>query len=1744
MAGLHFDATLENSGFIQKLEEIKKGIKETSRLIEEEGKRIDSINQRFESFDEEVLKMCGNLNKYFDDLLSKVESMASMLQVGKVELSAPAIKSDGTSTQQLEELRSCNAELTAELEKQRAEIKHQQEEWNKLATAIKSNNVSAVEQYKQATASSTNAVKDAKLELKGLSKELDDNLKYYDKLAVQAAAYKEELIKLQDAQAKGIARVVTGANGTSMPVNDEIDRLKNSLSEVRENQKGVSQEITAQRQRQVELNTVIEQGNEKHVRTRTLIMDAREQMIQMRTAGLQNTIQYQQAGEELGKMRLQMKLVNAEMEFLANPNKGIATLKAGLSGAATSASLLVGIMGLFNDKSEKMAELQTKIQSLMAVVVGLEGTYGMLKKSNTMMLAIENVRRKAIITSMALETKAKTTNIALTWSEVAAQKALNIVAKANPYVLLATAILTVVGGVWLLVEANRDARKEIAEFNKSVAESAATPIAKVEELSMKWNRLGNNLDAKKKFVDDNKKAFNELGLAILDVVDAENLLNSNKDSFISAMIEKAKAAQYIKQQEKNIAKLILAEQNIESKKNAKYEDSYYSNGESISAESKRKAAVASAEKQYDEIAKKIKEGYTLAANAEEEGGKKLKNARIKSADDAENLVDDYTYKMMTGMDRGKGNFESFTASISNGYKSLLDTMKNETMTFSEKIGNFFGSLFSLEGNDNSVSTIGERVTQLRTDYFNAQNKLKGLRKPSSKANQKEIDIAQKEADKIANIYKNLTGKSIDDKSAQNKAEKLREQQEKYATLMNKQALEQKRSAEDLQTQTDQARINAMREGNARTLAQMKFNHQKEMRQLERQQEDVLRKKLENTKSAFEANPSNKGKSFSKVYEEAVNTQKTGDEMVSLFGGGNVDLLARPMIDAAKLVEKGWKDAGDGIATVFSSAYEVEQDGKNVSIQVTPILPDGTVMSQNELESYIDIQLNGAKDVLEADNKGIVIHVDTDVSPEKAEAFGQKLHEYQEKYYDGVSGLSKKGLNLGDFSLSKSQKDSYSQQKGYLNIQHKNETKKYYDNILKEYQDYTDKRLAIETKFNKDIKLLDEQREIAAKNGDTQQVEQIDRAKAQATKNKGMELMNLDYDKLKESPEYVRAFENLKETSSETLNSLLNQLENAKSAAAKVLSPDQLREYTSTIQSIMDELDSRNPFQSLSDKKKELAEAEEELANAQMELENARQTAEAVKGGAKIENGVKSSKFNEKTGKIESTKAYLSEAQALDKVKKKTENYNAAKDKVVKKDNQVKKSEKEVRAQISELADTIDELGKSIGGPAGEIISLIGSIGSFTMTAMAGVEAAADTSANAISTVEKASVILAIIGAAVQIAMKIFDMFGKDDTTEKYEKAKEAYESYINILDRVIEKQLELAETLTGDTANAVYEAAIANIKKQSENAKVLGKQYLNSGASGKSHSKGYDEVDDMSGEGWKQAAETLGMSEKEFKKKMGGRMTGLFDLTDEQLLKLQSDAGIFWSQLDSDTQKYADQIANGVGKVAEVLEQQIADTTLIDYDSLRSDFQDLLSDMDADSADFADNFEDYMRNAILNSMLKDEFMDRLTAWREKLYNAMDDGVTEDEYNVLKAEGQQIADEMKDKRDAMSDIYKWDKDDDEREASKKGIATASQDSVDENNGRLAVMQEHTYSINENVNRMATGIDTIVSHTVNLSCLASIDKTMQSLLTMRNEAVGHLSNIDNYTSNLVEMKQYMNSMKQDINTMLIKGLKLSK
>lgn len=115
-----------------------------------------------------------------------------------------------------------------------------------------------------------------------------------------------------------------------------------------------------------------------------------------------------------------------------------------------------------------------------------------------------------------------------------------------------------------------------------------------------------------------------------------------------------------------------------------------------------------------------------------------------------------------------------------------------------------------------------------------------------------------------------------------------------------------------------------------------------------------------------------------------------EKMKSSFNG-NVDLLSRPFVEAASLAEKGWEEAGDGIATVFSSGIGIKDaDGNEVEILVTPILPNGDILSPEELDAYVE-QLSG-KDILAADTKGIVISVGVDKDA------GEELHKLQEIYY--------------------------------------------------------------------------------------------------------------------------------------------------------------------------------------------------------------------------------------------------------------------------------------------------------------------------------------------------------------------------------------------------------------------------------------------------------------------------------------------------------------------------------------------------------------------------------------------------------------------------------------------------------------------------------------------------------------------------------------------------------------------------
>lgn len=211
-------------------------------------------------------------------------------------------------------------------------------------------------------------------------------------------------------------------------------------------------------------------------------------------------------------------------------------------------------------------------------------------------------------------------------------------------------------------------------------------------------------------------------------------------------------------------------------------------------------------------------------------------------------------------------------------------------------------------------------------------------------------------------------------NAENAAKKAASDQERNLKELTKQL-------QKLRDDALQAEVDSMKDGTAKKLAQIDLDYQKRARAIQEAEEKLF----ELQKKEIDAQ-----------YKNDTSSERflAGQQMVAQYKG-NVNHLARPLVEAAELVKKGWEDAGEGIATVFSSQFGIlDAKGKVTEILVTPILPNGDILSPQELEDYIYTQLEGAQNILAADTKGLVIA--TNVAADGSA--GEKYHELQEVYY--------------------------------------------------------------------------------------------------------------------------------------------------------------------------------------------------------------------------------------------------------------------------------------------------------------------------------------------------------------------------------------------------------------------------------------------------------------------------------------------------------------------------------------------------------------------------------------------------------------------------------------------------------------------------------------------------------------------------------------------------------------------------
>ena len=469
-------------------------------------------------------------------------------------------------------------------------------------------------------------------------------------------------------------------------IQGEMTVRKQLLKELREQSNALEDEAT----KLEEAARQAEQTAQAHVSLRTRIRDLKEEMAAMIADGIdEQSAAYKELEAELGRLMDIQGDIQAQGTVLANDEAQFQGMIQGLSGVVGGFTAAQGAVSLFAGENENLQKIMLKVQSLMSITMGLQQVAQTLNKDSAFQLVTLNGLKEwwnnllavgrgeqiastaatvADTTATAASTAAEVAHTAATQANTAAQGANTVAQGANTVATGAQTAAATAGTVaniglagafrmvgaaiksipvfgWILagisaligivshfVGKAKEAKKAQEEWYNSVAENCYKPIANIEQLSVKWNALGDDLEAKKKFVEQNAQAFDELGVSINGVTDAENLLVNNKKAFIDAQIEKAKAMVLVQQAQEKVKTLMQKEQEynampdqVQKWVTTGYSTSGYASGTFVTVANEAKAEAKTA---LESLRAEITKGFEDAAAAESNGFNLLKNAGI------------------------------------------------------------------------------------------------------------------------------------------------------------------------------------------------------------------------------------------------------------------------------------------------------------------------------------------------------------------------------------------------------------------------------------------------------------------------------------------------------------------------------------------------------------------------------------------------------------------------------------------------------------------------------------------------------------------------------------------------------------------------------------------------------------------------------------------------------------------------------------------------------------------------------------------------------------------------------------------------------------------------------------------------------------------------------------------------------------------------------------------------------------
>lgn len=627
----------------------------------------------------------------------------------------------------------------------------------------------------------------------------------------------------------------------------------------------------------------------------------------------------------------------------------------------------------------------------------------------------------------------------------------------------------------------------------------------------------------------------------------------------------------------------------------------------------------------------------------------------------------------------------------------------------------------------------------------------------------------------------------------------------------------------------------------------------------------------------------------------------------------------------------------------------------------------------------------------------------------------------------------------------------------------------------------------------------------------------------AYKQMDEEFAKLNSEQFKMQINWDDVFGNLDNQSLSSLQYTLDKVKDYFKLNSKDMGVEEIKTYQEAITKMEDAIASRNPFVSLHKYIKDISTSKTEYTNALSEWKTAQDELNAAQQAYNDAMREKNDIIQQiEDGKLAEDSQELTDANeklknATNELAKAQEKNNKAEQRTLTARNNITSAYKNFSTQLKNVGSVVkdvggkaenlaDAFGSDVGNSikkaidfTGEVLdateSVINAIGDVGKNVASGVEqtvqnaasgatAAAATGATAISTIEKASVILAVISAALQVATAIANLFNNDDEKQKeIEKLQERTDQLQWELDNADTVRLQNKVGKAVDNLRNIYNETYEEVKNlhqvTEKYGNFWGRAVMNLTYKNEVFEKSVEKIADAYAKVSYTADKALGSEKYE------NARSQLKNLAEQQIL-IQQQIDKESSKKKTDNSKIQDwknQIEELAEEMATIINEMMEDIIGYTAEDLASTLGDAFWDAFKSGEDAAQAWGDKV-NEIVSDILKKMMVQELlekpigeifnkykTKWfgtdgNFKGFNAVEGSLT-DFANELNSLVTGFSEGMESLPDELKSIILGDA---TREGTSKGIATASQESVDENNARLTTIQGHTYTLVQGMNEL--------------------------------------------------------------------------